>query len=92
VIEVKTVLGTAQWEDVKEQRAAYQKRSPSPDFRLIALRAAGLLDSVKNEIGQEQWAWVLWDKGGKGAALREAEIVIWKPIWDALDNAMEQLR
>jgi hypothetical protein len=92
VIEVKTVLDKAQWADVKEQRSVYQKKNPSPDFRLIAFRASGLLDSVKNEIGQEQWACVLWDKGGKGASLRESEIVIWKPIEDALDAAMEQLR
>ena len=92
MIEVKTVLDKPQWANVKEQRALYQKRSPSPDFRLIALRAAGLPAAVKTEIGQEQWACVLWDKGGAGSGLRESEIVIWKPIEDALDAAMEQLR
>jgi hypothetical protein len=32
------------------------------------------------------------DKSGAGASLRENEIVIWKPIEDALDVAMEELR
>jgi hypothetical protein len=92
VVEVKTVLDKPQWADVKEQRNAYLGRKPVPDFRLVALRCAGLSEPIKDEIRQEPWACVLWDKGGPGAALRESEISIWKPIEDALDAEVDYLR
>ena len=92
VMEVKTVLDKSQWTDVKDQRDKYLSWRPTLDFRLIALRAAGLPDSLKKEIDQEPWVCVLWDKGGVGSNLRESEIKVWKPIEDSLEAAMECLR
>ena len=91
-MEVKTVLDKSQWAEVTDQREKYLARRPAPDFRLIALRASGLTDAAKKAIGMEQWACVLWDKGGAGAGLRENDISIWKPIEDSLEAAMESLR
>ena len=92
VVEVKTVLDKSQWTDVKEQRNAYLMRHPDADFRLVALRASGLSNSVKEEINKEAWACVLWNKSGAGGSLLESDITIWKPIEEALEAAMEHLQ
>ena len=91
VVEVKTVLDKAQWEDVKEQRTKYHTWRSSVSFWLVALRAAGLTASLRSEIDQEPWACVLWDKGGPATDLREKDITIWKPIETLLEAAIEPL-